>query len=100
MLFGATCSLGGFLLTRRWDTAAEWLLADCLLLLTIPVNRYLIGPESQAIMDSKDDVDMETEKGESWLVSKLDKWNKYHNIRTMFSLAAFGYMASLLARKK
>ena len=99
-LFGATCAVGGFLLTQHRYSAAEWLWADTFLLATIPLRKYLIDPTSAAIMDSKDTVDVSTEKGESWLVSKLHLWNSYHDIRTVFSIATFGYMACLLAHKK
>ena len=98
-LFGATSAFAGFLLTRG-NSGGEWLLADAILLGALPMSVYFVWPTGTAIMDSKDTDDVATEKGENWLVGKLQLWSKYHNLRTMVGLMAFGYMASLLARRK
>ena len=93
----AVCSAGAYVCTRgRSDTAIEWLLAESLVVLTIPFARYFILPLNDAIMDSEKC----NEKGDNWIVSKLSEWNKYHGVRSVLNLTAFSYMVFLLARRK
>lgn len=98
-LLATTCAFGGFLLTYPSEDDAEWLLADTLLLGTIPVILCYVWPTGTAIMDSKDTDDVSTERGENWLACKLNLWSKYHNLRSTFGAMAFGYMVYLHAKR-
>ena len=73
-----------------------WLLAGGMMS-TIPIFSIVcVLPTNKELLETEKCLD----KGTTWIVNKLNSWNKLHAVRSVISLGSFAYMMWLLSKNK